>query len=207
MYIKLTKQKIDNLIQFCKYNFDSDSTNHANGIIILNKTSHIKQMLVDYQIMGIQDYVIHHKNDHKLDFMKMINNKDPYYHMIISFEYDNKLHKYNNFDSCPSIYQFIKICVYSIYRKVFNHLYINSYGIKYIISLKKNFMFELLEIKKKNKFKMKDMVSKLFSLISNKYYQDTKTNNYLLSDKIYDYFDIAKFDKDINIVYKYFNII
>ena len=31
MYIKLTKQKIDNLINFCKYNFDSDCTNCSSS--------------------------------------------------------------------------------------------------------------------------------------------------------------------------------
>ena len=32
-------------------------------------------------------------------------------------------------------------------------------------------------------------------------------NNYSLSQDIYEYFDINEFDKDINILYKYYNII
>tara|TARA_B100001094_G_scaffold221002_1_gene215069 strand:- start:791 stop:1411 length:621 start_codon:yes stop_codon:yes gene_type:complete len=206
MYIKLNKQKIDNLINFCKYNFDADCSNSCNGVIILSKTNHIKQIIIDYQNQGIQDYVIHHKNDHKLDFLKLINNKDPNYHMVISFDISNKFDKKNNFNSYPSIYEFIKCCVYSIYRKVFNHLYINPYGKKYIISLKKHFLFELLGMKKKDKLKMKDFISRLFSIIS-KIYNNNNHNNYSLSEEIYEYFNINEFDKDINILYKFYNII
>ena len=204
MYIKLTKQKIDNLINFCKYNFDSDFTNSCNGVIILSKTNHLKQIIIDYQTLGIQDYIKQHKHDHRLDFMKLINNKDPNYHMVVSFDINNKFDKNNNFNSFPSIFEFIKCCIYSIYRKVFNHLYINPYSKKYIISLKRKFLFELIEIKKKEKLKMNNFILRLFSMISKIYNND---NSYSLSQDIYEYFDINEFDKDINILYKYYNII
>tara|TARA_B100001094_G_scaffold332263_1_gene403585 strand:+ start:3439 stop:4053 length:615 start_codon:yes stop_codon:yes gene_type:complete len=204
MYIKLNKQKIDNLINFCKFNFEEDCNNKCNGVLILSKTNHIKQIILDYQTLGIQDYIISHKYDHKLDFLKLVNNKDPKLYMIISFDIDNKFDKKNNFNSFPSIYEFIKCCVYSIYRKVFNHLYINPYDKKYIISLKKKFLFDLINLKKTEKLKMKDFILKLFSTISKIYYSN---NNYCLSEDINKYFDISIFDKDINIVYKYYNII
>jgi len=199
MYLKLTKERIKHIINFAKNNLID--TKSCNGIIVLSRQNYIKQIIIDYQSFSATDYVITHKKDHRLDFLKLVKNKDPNHYMVLTFDYSIR-----NDNCIPNIYEFIKVCLFSIYRKVFNHLFINCYDKLFVISLKRNFLFELIKIKKQNKLKISEFIIKLFHILTEDYHNNNNDLN-SIPNNFYQKFNITQCNNDINILYSNYNIL
>ena len=81
--------------------------------------NYIKQIIIDYQSFSATDYIITHKKDHRLDFLKLVKNKNPNHYMVLTFDYSIR-----NDNCIPNIYEFIKVCLFSIEKCLIIYLLI-----------------------------------------------------------------------------------
>lgn len=213
MYIKISNNHIKHLIDFVKNCNDIKSIHqHINGVLVLSKQCNIKQILIDYQTIGVYDYSKVFKKDKRIELLKLISNKDPHHNFVLTFDielsYNNKSFICNNI---PNIYQFVKVVIYSIIRQVHNHLYITALDERFIISMKKPFYFKFynIYIKQKNKNKnITEFMSYIFKEINLLYSEHNITNNYCIPELIKANFNIYNIkNKDINTPYTYYKTI
>lgn len=211
MYIKIQNHHIKYLNDFIRKMIDIQSTHqHVNGVLVLSKQCNIKQILIDYETIGVFDYSKVFKKDKRMKLLELISNNDPYHNFVLTFDietsYNTKSFKCGN---VPNIYQFIKVAIYSIIRQVHNHLYITPLDDRYIISMKKNLYFELYETYKKTKCTMSDFINIIFKKINEIYHTNIidKNDIYSIPDEIHKYFNIYHVkNKDINVPYTFYKI-
>ena len=161
VFIKFSQHQLDTLRELPQ-NLNSLTTSHnIGGIMILNKTQEIKQIILDFQSYHI-DELYTTKNDNKVHLLKHIKGADPRTNYTLTFEIENLIKKRENKSefscfSVPDIFQWIKCIIYSIYRDVYNHIVFTGSGKIFIISMKRNYYNKLLRMKLKDKIKIKEM--------------------------------------------------
>ena len=160
-YIKISKRQIETLKQLPSNLNDSVTNQNISGIISLSKSGEFKQIILDFSESSLQEFFTNSK-DTKVYLKKHIKNKDPINKRAITFEIINRLNAVKNnslTDSInkPNIDDWIKCIIHSIFRKVFNHLIISSSDSIFVISMKKNYYYFLVQLKKRNKWKLKEM--------------------------------------------------
>lgn len=208
-YIKISKRQIETLKQLPSNLNDSVTNQNISGIILLSKSGEFKQIILDFSESSLQEFFTNSK-DTKVYLKKHIRNKDPRNRRAITFEIINRLNTIKNnslTDSInkPNIDDWIKCIIHSIFRKVFNHLIISSSDSIFVISMKKNYYYFLVQLKKRNKWKLKEM----YHYLRNKYielYSSQSKYSFEIPEIIRTEFNITECkNTDINFYYHSFN--
>ena len=203
--IKLTNCQIQTIRSLPNNLNDKLSSNNVSGLIILNKSSEFKQIIIDFQSYSMDEFYTK-KNDNRIHLLEHIKNKDIRNHFTFTFEISYILNIKNSDNifssySIPGIYQWIKCSLHSIYRKIFNHILFTPSEKNYVISMKKTYYYQLLKEKNQKKLKMKD----LFHLLMTNYLDIYKNYNgsiFSIPDEFNNLFIIKPFDNN-GLLFKY----
>lgn len=208
VYVKLTGLQINTLKNLPNNLNNTLSSSSIGGLLVLNKKCEVKQIIMDFQSSSLEEFYIGKLNK-KVHLFEHIKNTDPRNNFAMTFEISNILNNrdtqspYNCY-SVPGIYQWIKCIIHSLYRNIFTHLIFTASELVYVVSIKKNFYYNLSELKIKKKYKMKNMLHYLINFMIDIY---SKNDNSILiiPDEITKYFYINKFSKSGGITFEYIN--
>tara|TARA_B100001173_G_C15856795_1_gene491212 strand:- start:119 stop:790 length:672 start_codon:yes stop_codon:yes gene_type:complete len=210
VFIKFSQHQLDTLRELPQ-NLNSLTTSHnIGGIMILNKSQEIKQIILDFQSYHI-DELYTSKKDNKVHLSNHIKGADPRTNYTLTFEIENLIKKRENKSefscfSVPDIFQWIKCIIHSIYRDVYNHIVFTGSGKLFIISMKRNYYNKILRMKLKDKIKIKEMYHMIMKEYLDIYHEHKIKYKSFLSvpAKLEELFNVKEFNKnDSNILFDY----
>ena len=152
-YIKLSQRQINTLKKLPSDLNDSVSNRTISGLMILSKSNEIKQIILDFQVTSLQEFYTS-SNNSNVNLYKHIKDDDPKNNRVLTFEIVNNL-KLDKGDAynIPSINQWLKCAIHSVYRNIPNHLVITPSDDVYIISIKKTYYYQIYNMKNDKKWK------------------------------------------------------
>lgn len=188
-YIKLTNDQI-NTLKSLPNNLNNKMTNkNIGGIIIVNKKNELKQIIMDFASSSLEEF---YTQKTKVSLFKHIKNEDPVNNLVLTYEITNFLNNKEEFNTyyAPSLFEFIKCVIHSIYRSIFFHIVITSSGNIFVLNMKKKYYNDLKANKIKNKIKIKDMIHSLMKEYSEYFLNRNKLE---IPQKIEEKFNCKKF--------------
>lgn len=204
-YIKLTNNQLVTIKELPN-NLNNKLSSNISGIFLLNKVNDFKQIILDFQHYNTAEFFSSKTSDSiKVHILEHIRNADTRNNSAITFEIAGKATELSIFNGyhLPGLYQFIKCSMYSIYRKVFNHILFTGTDKIYVLSLKKTHYYHLLNQKRSDKIKMKEMFHILMKMYM-EIYHNSKDHEIKIPEQFSNLFNIQKFGTN-GILFEYIN--
>jgi hypothetical protein len=212
-FVKIKKRQLDCLKNLPNNLNDTLSNQNISGLLILDKLGQFKQIILDFQITSMEEFYIDtDKNKNRIKLFKHIKNENPRLFRAITFEVINKLNNNANdygvhldSNNIPTIDQWIKCTIHSVFRKIYNHIVITSSDNIYAISIKKTFYYEIYHKKLENKWKIREILHYLIKFYT-EIYHSHKGSKFEIPSKFSEYFHIVKCkNNDLLFTYRSFN--
>ena len=107
---------------------------NIGGVIIINKKNELKQIIMDFESSSLEEF---YTQKTKVSLFKHIKNEDPINNLVLTYEITNFLNNREEFNTyyTPSLFEFIKCVIHSIYRNIFFHIVITSSGNIFVLSI------------------------------------------------------------------------